>query len=84
MSTVQAHTHGDHHEHAHHVTSMRLLTGILIVLLIMTAVTVFASRIDLGESLNLWLAIAIDVLPIVAHDGELLGLDLVGHDRQHG
>lgn len=51
--------HGDHHVHAHQVTSMRLLTGVLIILLIMTAVTVFASRIDLGESVNLWLAIAI-------------------------
>lgn len=38
---------------------MRLLNTILVVLLIFTGLTVGASQIDLGESLNLWLAVAI-------------------------
>jgi cytochrome c oxidase subunit 4 len=60
MSTIETPTHDAHDEHGHHhVTSMRLLNTILVVLLIFTVLTVAASRIDLGESLNLWLAIAI-------------------------
>lgn len=60
MSQAATHTHDAHDEHGHHhVTSMRLLNTILVVLLIFTALTVAASRVDLGATLNLWLAVAI-------------------------
>lgn len=62
MSQAATQTHSAHDEHGHHhVSSMRLLNTILVILLIFTGLTVAASRIDLGESLNLWLAVAIAV-----------------------
>ncbi|MFG0274245.1 MAG: cytochrome C oxidase subunit IV family protein [Phycisphaerales bacterium] len=59
MSAIESHAaHGDH-EHKHHVSSWQFLTGVLVTLLILTVVTVGASRIDLGGGLNLALALAI-------------------------
>jgi len=50
------------HGQTHHVTSMARLTTILVMLLIFTGLTVAVSRIDLGETVNLWLAIGIAVV----------------------
>ena len=48
------------HLHTHHVTSWQLLTGILVVLLILTALTVFTARfVHLPGSGNIILAITI-------------------------
>lgn len=62
MTAIEPHIsqtgHDDDH-HQHHVSSWRFLTGVLIALLILTGLTVGASRIDLGGSLNLALALAI-------------------------
>jgi len=43
----------------HHVTPMRTLVVVLIALMILTGLTVGASRIDLGETINLLLALLI-------------------------
>lgn len=51
----------DTHDHDH-ISSMRLLNFILVALLILTALTVAASRIHFGEGLNLWIAIGIAVI----------------------
>ena len=62
MTAAQATAHAAHHEahhHKHHVSSWQFLTIVLVVLLFLTGVTVAASRIDLGGSLNLALALAI-------------------------
>jgi cytochrome c oxidase subunit 4 len=48
------------HDHAHHVSSFRLLFAILVILLIMTALTVYTAKfVDLGEMGNLILAMFI-------------------------
>ena len=48
------------HLHTHHVTSWQLLTGILVVLLILTALTVFTARsVHLPGSGNVILALVI-------------------------
>jgi cytochrome c oxidase subunit 4 len=59
MSAIESHAAHGHHEHKHHVSSWQFLTGVLVTLLILTGVTVGASRIDLGGGLNLALALAI-------------------------
>jgi cytochrome c oxidase subunit 4 len=54
------HGHGAHDEHGFgHVVSIPLLGGILGVLLVLTIVTVAASKIDLGAQLNLIVALII-------------------------
>lgn len=50
--------HQGRHE-GHHVTSKRTLIGVLVALMILTVLTVAASRIDLGETMNLALALLI-------------------------
>jgi cytochrome c oxidase subunit IV len=42
-----------------HVVSARVLVGVWASLLVMTVVTVLATRIDLGGPMNLWVAMAI-------------------------
>lgn len=59
--TAHVHEIEFEHGHTHHVTSMRVLNTILVLLLLMTGLTVAASRVDLGESLNLWVALGISV-----------------------
>ncbi|RMH30031.1 MAG: hypothetical protein D6693_01300 [Planctomycetota bacterium] len=61
MSHAEPHAIEFEHGHTHHVTSMRLLNTILVILLIFTGLTVAVSRVHLGESLNLWVAVAIAV-----------------------
>lgn len=60
MTTAHAHAHDDDHGHEHHVSSMFLLVSVFIVLLIMTAITVITAKfVDLGETGNFILAMAI-------------------------
>jgi len=60
MSAIES--HAGHHDHKHHVSSWQFLTGVLVTLLILTGLTVAASRIDLGGGLNLALALSIAFL----------------------
>lgn len=48
----------DHRSEEEHILSYRALAAVLGILLVLTAVTVAVSRIDLG-ALNIWVAIAI-------------------------
>jgi cytochrome c oxidase subunit 4 len=48
----------DHHAEEEHILSYRALAAVLGILLVLTAVTVAASRVDLG-ALNIWVAILI-------------------------
>ncbi len=60
----EAHAH-DHDEHAHgiaHVAPVRVLLTTWIILMVLTVVTVGATKIDLGSNLNLALAMAIAVV----------------------
>lgn len=50
------------HIHKHHVSSVPLLAVILVVLLVLTVLTVAVSRVDLGGSLNLIIAMGIAFL----------------------
>ena len=63
MTTAHAHAdhaHDDHHGHEHHVSSMFILVGVFAILLVMTAVTVLTAKfVDLGETGNFILAMAI-------------------------
>ncbi len=61
MTTAHAHAHAhDDHGHEHHVSSMFVLVGVFIVLLIMTAITVITAKfVNLGETGNFILAMAI-------------------------
>jgi len=60
MSTATAHASDHHDGHEHHVSSMALLLGVFIILLIMTALTVYTAKyVDLGETGNFILALAI-------------------------
>lgn len=60
MSTTAAAAHHDDHGHEHHVSSMFLLVTVFIILLIMTAITVITAKyVDLGETGNFILAMAI-------------------------
>jgi cytochrome c oxidase subunit 4 len=55
----EAHAHG-HEEHGlAHVTPVRLLVGVFAALMVLTAITVGATLIDLGPRMNLILAMAI-------------------------
>ena len=61
MSTAAAHhdSHGDGH-HGHHVSSLALLVSVFVILLIMTALTVYTAKyVDIGETGNFILAMAI-------------------------
>ena len=49
----------DPHYEEHHVVSWQLLTGVLFALFFLTAVTVGAAYIHLGEALNVFVALAI-------------------------
>jgi len=49
-------------EHKHYIPSMLELNVTLVALLFFTVLTVAASRVDLGESVNLWVAIGISVV----------------------
>lgn len=57
---AETHTDDPVHMHTHHVTSWQLLTGILVILLILTATTVLTARfVDLPGQMNLILALSI-------------------------
>jgi cytochrome c oxidase subunit 4 len=57
-----AHDHHDDHEHGlAHVAQVKVLLGTWIALMILTTVTVLATKIDFGASLNLAIAMAIAV-----------------------
>jgi len=68
ISTVNEWAADDHHgDHAHHVVPLWLLTGILLVLLFLTFVTVAVTWIDLDAmlnvaNLNLTVALAVAVV----------------------
>ena len=61
MTTAHAHAHHDSdHGHEHHVSSMFILVGVFVILLVMTAITVLTAKyVDLGKSGNFILAMAI-------------------------
>jgi len=60
MSTATAHASDHHDGHEHHVSSMFVLLGVFVVLLIMTVLTVYTAKfVDLGETGNFILAMAI-------------------------
>jgi len=61
MTTAAAHAHHDSdHGHEHHVSSMFILVGVFLILLVMTAITVVTAKyVDLGETGNFILAMAI-------------------------
>lgn len=55
-------THHDAHEHGiAHVASLKVLLGTWIALMILTGVTVLATKVDFGPSMNLGIAMAIAV-----------------------
>ena len=56
-----AHAHDDHHGISH-VAPVKVLLGTWIALMILTVITVGATKIDLGASYNLALAMAIAVV----------------------
>lgn len=56
------HGHGDHDHGLGHVAPVKVLLGTWIALMILTVVTVGATRIDLGASFNLGLAMFIAVI----------------------
>jgi len=57
-AAAHAHGHGDHTHH--HVASFRSLFTVLVILLVMTALTVYTAKfVDLGETGNLILALFI-------------------------
>ncbi len=59
MSTA-ATAHHDDHGHEHHVSSMFILVGVFVILLFMTAFTVITAKyVDLGDTGNFILAMAI-------------------------
>ena len=63
MATV--HEHHDEHGHGHglaHVADKKVLLGTLGALMVLTGVTVAATMVDFGPSLNLALAMAIAVI----------------------
>jgi len=63
-STASSDSHG-HDDHGHgfaHVATVKVLLTTWIALMILTVVTVGATRIDLGPSMNLGLAMAIAVV----------------------
>jgi len=60
---ASTHHHGDDgHNEIAHVASVKTLLGTWIVLMILTVLTVTATRIDLGTNLNLALAMFIAVI----------------------
>ena len=61
MSHAPAATHAhDDHGHEHHVSSMFILVSVFVILLIMTAITVYTAKfVDLGSMGNFILAMAI-------------------------
>ena len=54
--------HGDDHHGISHVASMKVLLGTGSTLLMLTLVTVGATRVDFGANINLAIAMAIAVL----------------------
>jgi cytochrome c oxidase subunit 4 len=66
VSNPSDHAHAAHHDdHEHgiaHVASVKVLLGTWIALMFLTVITVAATKIDLGPSLNLALAMAIAVV----------------------
>ena len=60
---IQGETDRDHHGHrpAHHVASLGMYFGVFIALLVLTVLTVAASRVDIG-ALNTPLAMAIAIV----------------------
>ena len=53
-----AHGHGEGHPLVGHVVPFRLLASVLGTLLVLTVLTVAATKVDLGR-LNVWIALAI-------------------------
>jgi cytochrome c peroxidase len=58
-STDTAKTDHAQEEHHDHVVSWQILTAVLAALLVLTGITVGAAFIDMGESLNVFVALAI-------------------------
>lgn len=62
MSAADSH-HDDHHDHGlAHTASVKVLTATGGALLLLTIVTVLATKVDLGANLNLALAMVIAVV----------------------
>ncbi len=66
MASTETHAHAaDHHDDHHgisHVASIKVLTATGGALLVLTLVTVAATKVDFGSSINLAIAMAIAVL----------------------
>jgi cytochrome c oxidase subunit 4 len=59
---AHAATHGDHGHGIAHVAAPQVLLGTWVALMILTVITVSATKIDLGASYNLAIAMAIAVV----------------------
>ncbi len=55
----ETHTTSDGHEHLAHPVSVKFMVAILLVLLVLTGVTYAVSYVDLGQTGNLFLAMAV-------------------------
>ena len=65
MSAAHTDPHDDHHDDHHglsHVAPVKVLVGTGGTLLVLTIVTVLATKIDFGANINLGIAMAIAVL----------------------
>ena len=62
MSAAAADHHADDHHGLSHVASVKVLTATGGTLLVLTLVTVLATKVDFGANINLAIAMAIAVL----------------------
>ena len=64
MATEHHHQHDDEHGHhgLGHVASTKVLLGTFGALMVLTIITVLATRVDLGPNMNLAVAMAIAVV----------------------
>ncbi|MBC7978199.1 MAG: cytochrome C oxidase subunit IV family protein [Myxococcales bacterium] len=60
--TIDSHGHHDDHHGISHVASLKVLLGTGSTLLMLTLVTVLATKVDFGASINLAIAMAIAVV----------------------
>lgn len=62
MADEHAHAHDDHGHGIAHVASIKVLVTTWVCLMILTGVTVLATKVDFGPSMNLGIAMAIAVV----------------------
>ena len=61
-SQDHAHAHDDHGHGIAHVAAVKVLLGTWIALMILTVITVAATKVDFGPAMNLGIAMAIAVV----------------------